>query len=69
MTRLEARLQSALFDVVFQACAQPDGVLDSYALTAYAQALRLLGELGVVRIQSDVGRRVLAVPVERETPQ
>lgn len=50
--------------VIVQACEVPnhegDAILDSMALSAYADALRLLERYGVVRIKNEVGRRVIA---------
>lgn len=52
-------LREALADVVGQACSDGD-VLDSMALSAYADALRLLAERGLVAVESEYGRRVIA---------
>jgi hypothetical protein len=60
VNRQEARCRKLLFDVVFQACGQPDGTLDSYALTSYAEAIRVLVDFGYARIETDTGRRVIA---------
>lgn len=49
-----------LIDVVNQACQQSDGVLDSMALSSYADGLRFLERFGLVEIVSDGGRRVIA---------
>lgn len=55
-----ADLIDALLDCVNQSCRQPDGTLDSMALTAYADALRVLAALGEVTIVAEHGRRVIA---------
>lgn len=48
-----------LADVIGQACSC-DGELDSMALSAYADGLRLLAKYGRVKIVSEYGRRVIA---------
>jgi hypothetical protein len=53
------RLRAVLIEVVNQACSQEDGTLDSGAHRDYADALRLLADLGEVEITRDVGRRVI----------
>jgi len=61
MTEEEAKeLLDTLADVINQACNDTDGVLDSMALSAYGDAIRLLAEYGRVRIISEYGRRVIA---------
>lgn len=59
----------ALCDAIAQACEQRSGELDSYALTAYANALRLLSRYGRVVITADVGRRVIARFVDANGPR
>lgn len=64
----EYRLMSAdqrgivmlLHDVIRQSCQGDDGVIDSMALSAYADAIRFLAEEGKLRIETDIGRRVIA---------
>lgn len=58
--REREQLRDALLDVVWQACGSGEGRLDSMALSAYANALRLLAEHGLVTIDDEYGRRVLA---------
>jgi hypothetical protein len=53
-------LLETLADVINQACSGPDGELDSMALSAYADGLRVLAEHGRVRITHEAGRRVIA---------
>jgi len=51
----------SLFDMTYQHCyCEEDGRLDSMALSSCSDSLRLLGRLGMVTIESDVGRRVIA---------
>lgn len=65
MTRAEpedprvSELLDHLADVLGQACGQPDGRLDSMALTAYAEAIRLLHRYERVVIEEERGRRVI----------
>lgn len=62
-------LLDALEDVLFQACWDSlEEVLDSMALTAYANGMRLLAEYGRIEIVNEYGRRVIAKPIER-TPE
>ncbi|MFH0777870.1 MAG: hypothetical protein V2A71_04480 [Candidatus Eisenbacteria bacterium] len=64
-------LLDCLEGVVWQACGiggsgdAPEYRLDSAAIRTYADALHLLARLGRVRITSDVGTWVVAVPVKR----
>lgn len=61
----EGELLEVLQDVVWQACYVRDANrLDSMALSAYADAIRLLARYERVRIVSEHGRRVIAVGVE-----
>jgi hypothetical protein len=52
-----------LLDVVNQACQMSNGMLDSMALSSYAEALRYLAKHGLVEIKSEYGRRVIATVV------
>ena len=54
------RLLDTLADVIGQACDGPDGVLDSMALSAYADGLWVLADFGRVHITEARGRRVIA---------
>jgi hypothetical protein len=54
-------LLDALEDVVNQACGDNGGQLDSMALSSYARGMRILAEHGRIKIEHDVGRRVIAV--------
>jgi hypothetical protein len=53
-----------LADVIAQACGLPDGRLDSMALTAYAEGIRLLHRYKRVVIEDERGRRVIGRFVE-----
>ena len=55
----------ALADVLAQACGVSDGRLDSMALRAYAEGIRLLSRHGRVVIETEVGRRVIGRFVEQ----
>jgi hypothetical protein len=57
-------LLDTLADVLGQACGQPDGRLDSLALTAYAEGIRLLHRYQRVVIEEERGRQVVARFVE-----
>jgi len=48
-----------LHDVIWQACGDDDGCVDSRAFSAYANAMRLLARLGLLEIESEYGRRVI----------
>lgn len=48
-----------LHDVIWQACGEDDGAVDSRALSTYAGAMRLLARLGLLEIESEYGRRVV----------
>ncbi len=52
-------LLEILYSVVYQACEIGDSEGDSRALSAYADALRLLARLGLFEIESEYGRRVI----------
>ena len=49
----------ALHDVIWQACGDDDGSVDSRAISTYAEAMRLLARLGLLEIESEYGRRVI----------
>lgn len=59
----------ALEDVIQQASYSPrkGGVYDSLALSAYADAIRLLAKHGRLVIIADRGRRVIAVRPTKES--
>lgn len=54
------RLRDAMTRVVAQACYTVEGEVDSSAIGTYADAIRLLAELGVATLTYDKGRRVVA---------
>ena len=58
----QSELIELLLDLTLDACSTGDdsAVLDSFAISAYADALRLLARLGHVEIEYDQGRRVIA---------
>lgn len=53
-------LLDTISDTLAQACGQRDGTLDSLALTAYADAMKLLARYGRLTIDAESGRRVIA---------
>jgi hypothetical protein len=53
-----------LADVLAQSCGLPDGRLDSMALRAYAEGIRLLHRYKRVVIEDERGRRVIGRFVE-----
>ncbi len=57
-TDKEKELLEALECTVNQACGMDD-CIDSMAITAYAEGMRLLAEYGRIKITGDVGRRVI----------
>jgi hypothetical protein len=59
-------LLDTIEDLVQQATYGEDGVLDSMALSAYADGMRLLASYGRLRIKEEEGRRVIGewVPTE-----
>jgi len=59
VTHSKEPLLDILADVINQACCH-EGGLDSMALSAYADGIRLLAEYGRVRIIEEYGRRVIA---------
>jgi hypothetical protein len=62
----EEELFATLLSVVEQACStMEDNELDSWALSSYARAMRLLSGAGFIEIQSEADGRVLA----RVTPE
>lgn len=67
-TEMAERLVEALFDTIWQICYLPDDdILDSMATSSYASALRLLAELGKIKIIDEYGRRVIAKYIEEKT--
>lgn len=72
-TSSHARLLDALEDMVAQHCAvgpfrTREGIdYDSMALSANAEAIRLLAAFGRLRVVEESGWRVLAVQTRRET--
>lgn len=54
-----AELRESLEGMVSQHCAGDDGELDSFALSASADAIDLLARLGRLNITHDAGRRVI----------
>jgi hypothetical protein len=69
--RIRREAQSELLEFVesalVQACYTEDGLLDSMALSTWAEGLRLLAEHGRVEIIEEHGRRVIARIIP-ETP-
>lgn len=63
-TEKEKELLDALEDVVNQACLFDD-ILDSGALTANANAMRLLADYGRIKIKRECGRRVIGKWVKK----
>lgn len=55
-----ADLEETLEAVIWQACGDHGGV-DSMAITAYADGIRELAKRGKLRIESEYGRRIIAV--------
>ena len=53
-------LLAALLRMVLQHYGGPDGTLDSWAIRANAEAMRLVAEAGFIRIDAEAGRRVHA---------
>ena len=49
----------ALYGVIWQACGDDKGNVDSGALSLYADAMRLLSRLGLLEIKSEYGRVVI----------
>lgn len=58
-TRDQMNALDALQEMVAQHCAQPDGTLDSMALSANTDAMRILEQYGKLIITSALGRRVI----------
>jgi hypothetical protein len=69
----EAQLEKVLdvlAGVVQQACWVPkEGILDSMALSYYADGIRTLAKHGQVIIEHEYGRRVIARWIEPETEE
>lgn len=61
-----AALQDTLVDVLNQACQMPDGSIDSCALSAYADGLRLLAKHGRFTITDQFARRVIGTFVTED---
>ena len=67
MTEEEQKeLLDVLFGVILQACSvgypqNSDWHLDSMALSYYSDGIRMLAKHGMVKIESEYGRRVIAV--------
>lgn len=55
-----------LLDTTLQGCDIGGGVIDSGYLSSYADALRFLATHGLVEIQHEAGRRVIARLVQEE---
>lgn len=64
---VEDELLEYVESAVIQACALGDGVLDSMAISTWADGIRLLAAHGRVDITEEYGRRVIA-KVRMETP-
>lgn len=61
--RASDRLYAALLNMVLQHCAAAGherGELESYAITANAEAMQILAEAGYLVIHEEIGRHVLA---------
>lgn len=65
MTVHEHKLLCALVDMIGQHCYLDGVEYDSRGLTANAEAIRLLAELGYMKIKSESGRCVVATLPER----
>lgn len=66
----DARVVAALLSMVEQHCGPRDdsGDYDSWALSANAEAMEVLSELGYLTITADCGRRVIAKRTEKVSP-
>ena len=62
----EAELLEYVESAVIQGCYGPDGILDSMAISTWADGLRLLAAHGRVEIIEEHGRRVIAKLVTEE---
>ena len=58
---LNKKLLDCLHKVIRQACEDRNGKYDSMCLTAYADAMELLGRFGLLEIRIAYGRSVVAV--------
>ncbi len=56
----EEELLAILLSVIRQSCATKGGKLDSWALTAYARAMRELHSCGLIGIEDEFARRIIA---------
>lgn len=63
---LGTAVEDALIDMVAQACTVENGKLDSMALSAYADTMRLLATLGRLKIESEYGHRVIGTWITKE---
>lgn len=59
LTRRLDEALDALVQVVWQACGDDTDELDSRALSCYAQGMRTLADAGLIKIESEYGRRVI----------
>jgi hypothetical protein len=59
-TEKEKELLDCLIELVNQTCRSNEGdILDSCGISEYANAMRLLKEYNIIRINVTVGRRIL----------
>jgi hypothetical protein len=63
----EMALLDVLEDVIWQACSDEAGVIDSMATSAYAEGIHVLVEHGRLRVVREHGRRVIAVSTSTPT--
>jgi hypothetical protein len=56
----EDELTAALLRMVLQHCGSTGNTLDSGAITANAEAMKILADDGLIRINEEFGRRVHA---------
>lgn len=63
---VEAELLEYVESAVTQACYGSDGMLDSMAISTWAEGIRLLAAHGRVVITEEYGRRVIARLVEED---
>jgi hypothetical protein len=56
----EQALVDTIENMVLQSCLRTDGLIDSMAITAYAEAMDILADYGKIEITSSCGRRVIA---------
>jgi hypothetical protein len=60
----ESLLLDALYQLVLQECLMDDGRINSFGITARAEAIYVLEAFGKVEIESYCGRSVVARPKE-----